>query len=129
MYFTWVIRDYGSAEWFHSLLHAIEEQDTQGRIEINIYITGKVKEDEINNIIVSIYLLLYLWLLIVFCSIFIQVQDVGAEKDAVTFLRAPTHYGKPNWDRLFPSIVEAHPDTDVGVVSHFFFEGWDDGFF
>ena len=123
MYFTWVIRDYGSAEWFHSLLHAIEEQDTQGRIEINIYITGKVKEDEINNIIVSIYLLLYLWLLIVFCSIFIQVQDVGAEKDAVTFLRAPTHYGKPNWDRLFPSIVEAHPDTDVGVVSHLFFFG------
>ena len=58
-----------------------------------------------------------------FCSIFIQVQDVGAEKDAVTFLRAPTHYGKPNWDRLFPSIVEAHPDTDVGVVSHLFFEG------
>jgi len=94
VYFTWVIRDYGSAEWFHSLLHAIEEQDTQRRIEINIYITGKVKEDEINNII---------------------VQDVGAEKDAVTFLRAPTHYGKPNWDRLFPSIVEAHPDTDVGV--------------
>jgi len=29
VYFTWVIRDFGSAEWFHSLLHAIEEQDTQ----------------------------------------------------------------------------------------------------
>jgi len=94
VYFTWVIRDYGSAEWFHSLLHAIEEQDTQRRIEINIYLTGKVKEDEMNNII---------------------VQDVGAEKDAITFLRAPTHYGKPNWDRLFPSIVEKHPETDVGV--------------
>ena len=48
---------------------------------------------------------------------FIKVQDVGAEKDAITSLRAPTHYGKPNWDRLFPSIVEAHPETDVGVVS------------
>ena len=46
-----------------------------------------------------------------------KVQDVGAEKDAITFLRAPTHYGKPNWDRLFPSIVERHPETDVGVVS------------
>ncbi|KAG1838459.1 hypothetical protein DFJ58DRAFT_121539 [Suillus subalutaceus] len=27
VYFTWVIRDFGSAEWFHSLLQAIEEQD------------------------------------------------------------------------------------------------------
>ena len=52
VYFTWVIRDFGSAEWFHSLLHAIEEQDTQNRIEINIYLTAQLKEDEMNNIIV-----------------------------------------------------------------------------
>ena len=52
VYVTWVIRDYGSAEWFHSLLHAIEEQDTQNRIEINIYLTAKIKEDDITNIIV-----------------------------------------------------------------------------
>jgi hypothetical protein len=94
VYFTWVIRDYGTAEWFHSLLAAIEEQDAQGRIEINIYLTAKIKEDEMNNII---------------------VQDVGADKDAITSLRAPTHFGRPNWDRVFPSIVEKHPETDVGV--------------
>ena len=50
---------------------------------------------------------------------FFKVQDVGAEKDAITSLRAPTHYGRPNWDRVFPSIVEKHPKTDVGVVSIF----------
>jgi len=94
VYFTWVIRDFGSAEWFHSLLHAIEEQDTQNRIEINIYLTAKIKEDDMNNII---------------------VQDVGAEKDAVTSLRAPTHYGRPNWDRVFKSIADKNPETDVGV--------------
>ncbi|KAH9846070.1 NADPH oxidase [Lenzites betulinus] len=94
VYFTWVIRDFGSAEWFHSLLHAIEEQDTQNRIEINIYLTAKIKEDEMNNII---------------------VQDVGAEKDAITSLRAPTHFGRPNWDRVFSSIAEKHQETDVGV--------------
>ncbi|KAI0034788.1 NADPH oxidase [Vararia minispora EC-137] len=94
VYFTWVIRDFGSAEWFHSLLHAIEEQDTQNRIEINIYLTAKIKEDDMNNII---------------------VQDVGAEKDAITSLRAPTHFGRPNWDRVFSSIAEKHPETDVGV--------------
>jgi len=94
VYFTWVIRDFGSAEWFHSLLHAIEEQDTQNRIEINIYLTAKLKDDEMNNII---------------------VQDVGAEKDAITSLRAPTHFGRPNWDRVFSSLTEKHSDSDVGV--------------
>jgi len=94
VYFTWVIRDFGSAEWFHSLLHAIEEQDTQNRIEINIYLTAKINQDDINNII---------------------VHDVGAEKDAITELRAPTHFGRPNWDRVFSSIVDKHPETDVGV--------------
>jgi len=94
VYFTWVIRDFGSAEWFHSLLHAIEEQDVENRIEINIFLTAKIKEDDMTNII---------------------VQDVGAEKDAITSLRAPTHFGRPNWDRVFPSIAEKHPETDVGV--------------
>ncbi|KAI9449064.1 NADPH oxidase [Lactarius psammicola] len=94
VYFTWVIRDFGSAEWFHSLLHAIEEQDTQNRIEINIYLTAKIKDDDMTNIF---------------------VQDVGADKDAITALRAPTHFGRPNWDRVFSSIAEKHTDTDVGV--------------
>jgi hypothetical protein len=94
VYFTWVIRDFGSAEWFHSLLHAIEEQDMQNRIEINIYLTAKIKDDDMTNIF---------------------VQDVGAEKDAITALRAPTHFGRPNWDRVFSSIAEKHTDTDVGV--------------
>lgn len=101
VYFVWVIRDLQMAEWFHSLLHAIEEQDTQNRIEISIYLTAKLKEDEMNNI---------------------YVQDVGAERDAITSLRAPTHFGRPNWDRVFPSIADKHPDTDVGVVSTVVFE-------
>lgn len=42
---------------------------------------------------------------------------MGAEKDAITSLRAPTHFGRPNWDRVFGAIVEKHPETDVGVVS------------
>jgi NADPH oxidase 2 len=94
VYFTWVIRDYGSAEWFHSLLQAIEEQDQANRIEISIYLTAKIKEDDVNNII---------------------VQDVGAETDAITSLRAPTHFGRPNWDRVFGNIADIHQKTDVGV--------------
>jgi NADPH oxidase 2 len=94
VYFVWVIRDFGTAEWFHSLLHAIEEQDTQNRIEISIYLTAKIKEDDMTNIYVS---------------------DVGAERDAITSLRAPTHFGRPNWDRVFGGLADKHPDTDIGV--------------
>jgi len=72
VYFTWVVHDFGSADRFHSLLHAIEEEDVQNRIEINIYLTAKIKEDDVTNI---------------------TVQDVGADK-AITSLRAPTHFGR-----------------------------------
>jgi NADPH oxidase 2 len=94
VYFVWVIRDFGTAEWFHSLLHAIEEQDTQNRIEISIYLTAKLKDDDMQNIYVS---------------------EVGAERDAITSLRAPTHFGRPNWDRVFGGLADKHPDTDIGV--------------
>ncbi|KAG0145446.1 hypothetical protein CROQUDRAFT_658623 [Cronartium quercuum f. sp. fusiforme G11] len=94
VYFFWVCRDFDSFEWFKSLLQAIEEQDVEGRVELHTYITQKLKDDVINNIIVS---------------------DVGGERDAVTQLRSPTHYGRPNWDRVFSSVRERHPATDVGV--------------
>lgn len=68
----------------------------------------------------------------------ILVNDVGAETDAITSLRAPTHFGRPNvgsplhrayfpqrdadvlnltpqWDRVFEFIADKHPDTDCGV--------------
>jgi hypothetical protein len=72
----------------------------------------------------------------------ILVNDVGAEVDAITSLRAPTYFGRPNvspsylslthavslppvadrdsmltpqWDRVFESIADKHPDTDCGV--------------
>jgi NADPH oxidase len=34
VYFFWVIRDFGSCEWFRSLLMAIEAKDVENRIEI-----------------------------------------------------------------------------------------------
>lgn len=49
---------------------AIEEQDLQNNIEIHTYLTGKIKEDDLNNIFTN---------------------DVGGERDTVTDLRAPTH--------------------------------------
>jgi NADPH oxidase 2 len=35
VYFFWIVRDFGSLEWFRSLLLAIEAQDLEDRIEIH----------------------------------------------------------------------------------------------
>jgi hypothetical protein len=100
-------------------LHAIEEQDTQGGKvgSRSTFLTGKVKEDEMIVLRTFFFILAYLLNtmgLIVFRFFnFIfskKVQDVGAEKDAIIFLRAPTHYGK-----LY---------RDVSVVSPVLFYLW-----
>jgi NADPH oxidase 2 len=73
-----ICRDFESFEWFRSLLAAIEAQDIGDLIEIHTYLTQRVKEADAINI---------------------MVNDAGAEVDAITGLKAPTNFGRPNWDR------------------------------
>ncbi|CAI2165112.1 14535_t:CDS:2 [Funneliformis geosporum] len=94
VYFFWICRDYDSFEWFQSLLSAIEEQDLQQFIEIHTYLTGRLRHSEVGNILVN---------------------DDGNIKDTVTGLRSPTHYGRPNWDKIFSNMRDRYPASDVGV--------------
>lgn len=45
-----------------------------------------------------------------------MVSDVGSEKDAISGLRAPTHFGRPNWDSIFSNVRDRHPNTEVGTL-------------
>ena len=60
-----------------------------------------------------------------FCFVFIllifKVQDVGAEKDTITFRRASTHYGKPNWDHLFLPIINTDVDRLESHIIQLYF--------
>lgn len=94
VYFFWVSRDYAAFEWFQSLLKAIEEQDIDQFIEIHTYLTAKLRKSEIGNI---------------------YANDDGTIKDTITGLKSPTHFGRPNWDRILSSLRTMHPETDVGV--------------
>lgn len=96
----WICREFETSAWFRELLHAIEEQDLQNFIEILVFVTAPAKEDDVNNIV---------------------LQDVGATRDAVTQLRAPTHYGRPNWDHIFGKLAEKHPNTDIGMYILLYF--------
>ncbi|KAI9676836.1 MAG: hypothetical protein M1817_006675 [Caeruleum heppii] len=94
VYFFWICRDFGSFEWFRSLLMAIEAQDMDNHIEIYTYITARIQNDDATNI---------------------MINDVNADRDAVTGLRAPTNFGRPNWDLIFKSIRRVHSPAEAGV--------------
>lgn len=44
--------------------------------QIQTYLTAKIKVDDIQNIL---------------------AHDIGSERDAISGLRAPTNFGRPNW--------------------------------
>ncbi|KAI1004612.1 Superoxide-generating NADPH oxidase heavy chain subunit A [Podosphaera aphanis] len=94
VYFFWVCRDFGSFEWFRSLLLAIEAQDLENHIEIHTYLTARIKSDDATNI---------------------MINDANADRDAITGLRAPTNFGRPNWDMVFKSIRKIHSPSEAGV--------------
>lgn len=100
VYFFWVCRDFGSFEWFQSLLLAIEAQDLRGSIEIHTYLTARIKPDDATNIMLN------------------SVNDGrsgGAHRDAITGLNAPTNFGRPNWDAVFKGIRKIHSPGEAGV--------------
>ncbi|KAL1896227.1 hypothetical protein Cpir12675_002873 [Ceratocystis pirilliformis] len=94
VYFFWICRDFGSFEWFRSLLLAIEAQDIDQRIEIHTYLTARIKADDAANI---------------------MINDANAEKDAITGLRSPTNFGRPNWDMIFRGVRKLHTPAECGV--------------
>ncbi|KAJ3370884.1 hypothetical protein HDU91_005811 [Kappamyces sp. JEL0680] len=94
VYFIWTCRDKEAFEWFSDLLVTLEEENLDHFLEIHSYLTGKLKDNEVKNI-------------------YINTGDGG--KDAITGLRAGTHFGRPNWDQIFGGIRDKHPGADVGV--------------
>ena len=92
-YFYWVCRDTQAFEWFQDLLEALEAEDVDNFLEIHMFLTGGLKADEVRNVVMS-----------------------GADgRDAVTGLKSPTHFGRPDFDRIFKKMAEDHPSTDVGI--------------
>ncbi|XP_077976843.1 NADPH oxidase 2-like [Glandiceps talaboti] len=97
VYFYWICPDTNAFEWFSDLLQHLEEQMMeQGKgsfLDYNIYLTKGWDVNQARNI--------YL--------------HEGDEADIVTGLRQKTHYGRPQWDQIFPGIAQAHPGVNIGV--------------
>ena len=58
-------------------------------LRINTYLTAKISEDMIHNIVIN---------------------DVGSDFDALTSLRSRTQFGRPNFPSIFSSIREGIED-------------------
>jgi NADPH oxidase len=82
VYFIWICRDTEAFEWFQDLLQALEAEDIDNFLQISIYLTGGLKADQIRNIVVN----------------------DRYSQDALTGLRSPTLYGRPNFDVLFHQV-------------------------
>ncbi|KAI9221431.1 ferric reductase NAD binding domain-containing protein [Blastocladiella britannica] len=93
VHFVWVCRDIAAFEWFQSLLLLIE-REFPDLVEIHTYLTGALKPDQINNV---------------------MIHDMSAPSDALTGLQSFTYYGRPSWDAIFTGLKVSHPDIDFGV--------------
>lgn len=79
-----VNRDTGAFEWFAALLKELEQNVFTGDLlRINTYITSKMEEDQMYNIVLN---------------------DVGAPYDPLTNLKSRTHFGRPDFSTIFSSI-------------------------
>ncbi|KAJ3124181.1 hypothetical protein HK098_001355 [Nowakowskiella sp. JEL0407] len=94
VYFFWICRDKDAFEWFQDLLSTLEEENIDGFLEIHTYLTSRLKDDEIKNIIIN---------------------DDEGNADAITGLRSPTYFGRPNFDQIFQRLKRIHPGIDIGV--------------
>ncbi|KAH6560323.1 hypothetical protein BASA62_010524 [Batrachochytrium salamandrivorans] len=94
VYFFWICRDKDAFEWFQDLLSTIEDENISNFLEINTFLTQKLKISEVKNIVIN---------------------DGEDGRDAITGLKSRTQYGRPNWDQIFESLRARHRATDIGV--------------
>ena len=91
VYFYWICPEPQSFEWFASMMSSVEEQLTQKGIsdflDIHIYLSRGWKDKDA----FAVYL------------------REGEARDAITGLQAKTHYGRPDWSKIFDEISISHP--------------------
>ncbi|KFH71378.1 hypothetical protein MVEG_01677 [Podila verticillata NRRL 6337] len=141
VYFLWVCRDRDAFEWFQDLLIALEEQNLSDFLEIRSYLTGELGADELNTILMEARAAAA-----AAASRHLQhkqrsdskekadssgnthfhqtdvhdaLSESGLDRDAITGLRSPTYYGRPNFDKIFGELAQAHP-PEQGQVGVFF---------
>ncbi|KAL8208595.1 hypothetical protein R6Q57_008007 [Mikania cordata] len=99
-YFYWVTREQGSFEWFKGVMDDIAEYDKNHIIEMHTYLTCVHEEGDARSALIA------------------MVQSLQHAKngvDVVSQSRIRTHFSRPNWKRVFSTLVTNHDSARVGV--------------
>lgn len=102
MYFYWTVRSRKEAAWFKQVLEAINSQDMNNFIEINIHITSIRDSSDIRVMLLKLA----------------QVHDTNTKGICpVAHMKTKaiiTRFGRPNWNEVFGKVKDNH----LGQVLH-----------
>ncbi len=98
VYFFWLSRGQKSFDWFSELLSEIEQKKLTKFLEINIYMTNA-------HINASTGLV----------KMGMELVRKQTQRDTTTGLKSVTHFGRPNWDKIFGEISAKHKFRGVTV--------------
>lgn len=98
VHFFWLNRDQYSFEWFAELLHEIELRDDRQLLDIHLCMTGG------RSGITAMGL-----------EMAREVMRSQNRSDIVTGLRAHTHMGHPDWEKMLGDIARRHAPEPVDV--------------
>ncbi|ETP38361.1 hypothetical protein F442_13993 [Phytophthora nicotianae P10297] len=102
LYFHWVTRGQESLSWFEGTMKQITEMDRDNVIETHQYLSTVVLGGEENTSQLKMF------------QEFVHEQT---GKDFVSGMdtKQLTHFGRPDWDKIFAEARAKHPGEEVGV--------------
>ncbi|XP_059143765.1 dual oxidase 1-like [Physella acuta] len=104
LYFIWITGSQRHFEWLIDILREVEEIDTEGMVSIDIFITQFFQNFDLRTS-----------LLYIFEEHF---QKMNGGRSVFTGLKATTHFGRPQMNKIMDAVHRAHPQTrKVGVFS------------
>ncbi len=98
VHFFWLNRGQRSFEWFADLLSDLEARKLRDLFDINIYMTNA----EVNAASGLV-------------KIGMELIQRQTKRDVTTGLRSVTHFGRPNWGKLFEELSREHGARSVAV--------------
>ena len=102
VYFIWTARDKSAFEWFASIISALEGENLDDFLRISVYLTAKLSLEEAR-----------------------EIAYAGGEgtNDAITGLRSPTFFGRPNFDQIYQQVRDENYDPSRLTVCGVFLCG------
>ncbi|KAG0463280.1 hypothetical protein HPP92_019349 [Vanilla planifolia] len=97
-YFYWVTREQTSLEWFTGVMNNVAECDQNHAIELHNYLTSVHEEGDARSALVALVQLL---------------QRAKNGVDIVSGSWVHTHFGRPNWRKVFSELADKHKNSDI----------------